>query len=101
MGHTTDLRPPGAAGPILKVSPGNRLSYVGGMDDPGGMGPYATSFRTFDGENVVLQVMADLPSPKTTDDWAKEPYSGLQEKIDAYRATHPGIKIRVVFKQNL
>ncbi len=71
------------------------------MDDPIGMGPYATSFRTFDGENVVLQVVADLPSPKSADDWKAEPYRELQERIEAYKAIHQGIQIKLGFRENL
>jgi hypothetical protein len=70
------------------------------MDDPIGMGPHATSYRTFDGENVVLQVVAALPSPKSVDDWNVEPYRGLQERIEAYQAIHQGIQIKIDFRDN-
>ena len=62
------------------------------------MGPHTTSFRTFDGENVVLQVVTTLRSPKSTDDWKVEPYRALQEKIDAYKAMHQGIEIKIEFR---
>jgi hypothetical protein len=67
------------------------------VDDRFEIGPHTTSFRTFDGENVVLQVVTTLRSPKSTDDWKVEPYRGLQEKIEAYKTAHQGIEIKIDF----
>jgi hypothetical protein len=68
------------------------------VDDRFEIGPHTTSFRTFDGERVFLQVVTTLPRPKSADDWKLEPYRGLQEKIEAYKAAHQGIEIKIDFR---
>jgi hypothetical protein len=46
-------------------------------------------------------MVANLPSPNSPDDWKAEPYRGLQEKIEAYKATHQGIKIEIELRNIL